>query len=76
MIPPVEIELYYYPKDKLFTDLDGFEIRDIYRYLDPSDLKLLWFYGCDMTFINGIYEVHVYVDKEDNHVDSINFYPF
>lgn len=26
MTSAVDIELYYYPKDRLFTDLDGFEI--------------------------------------------------
>lgn len=53
----LEIELYYYPEDHLFTDCDGFEVRDIYRYLDPSDLKIFWFYKRSMMFTNGIYRI-------------------
>lgn len=74
MMASVEIELYYYPKDRLFTDLDGFEIRDIYRYLDPSDLKILWYYNSSMDFTNGIYMVHVNVIKEDKYDDPFSLY--
>lgn len=44
MIPEVdittELDLYYYPEDRLWTDEDGKEITNIYTFLSPDHVRV------------------------------------
>lgn len=40
MVP--EIDVYYYPEDRLWTDEDGKEIKNIYFILKPVFVRLFY----------------------------------
>lgn len=44
MIPEIditpELDLYYYPEDRLWTDEDGKEIENIYIFIPPAMVRV------------------------------------
>lgn len=64
-----DVEIYYYPEDNLYTDCDGFDIIDPYKYLSPSDLKILWFYKQDMIFQKDGYDVYIFYFDDTKEVE-------
>lgn len=60
----MDIEIFYYPDDRLFTDSDGFEILNPYKFLSPSDIKIFWYFKRDLIFQKNGYDVYIFYQND------------
>ena len=75
MIPEVdiapELDLYYYPEDRLWTDEDGKEIDNIYIFLSPAQVRVFLHDQVSRSFPIILFGEDVIINAMYNDLDEI-----